>query len=155
MYKVSLIWFTEEFPQNNWKYSFYTRSERSAFDLEIPRQCIWKIIQEKFQLFLLPFSLISLLASFACLFFFKVCFVFTLTRYLLLIILSFDPFAPLYLPLNSRVVFIILIGKGKIGFTAEFSNRILLTIALREAVREHSMLNTGNWKTRRNFSVPV
>lgn len=51
----------------------------------------------------LPISLISLLTSFACLFFFKVCFFFTLTRCLLLIILSFDPFAPLYFPLNGRV----------------------------------------------------
>ncbi|KAJ7423788.1 hypothetical protein BTVI_08753 [Pitangus sulphuratus] len=44
-------------------------------------------------------------------------------RYLLLIILSFDPFPCLYLPLKSKVEFIILIGKGKIVFTAMFSNR--------------------------------
>ena len=62
---------------------------------------------------------------------------FTHTSYLLLIIVSFNPFPPVYLlilwppnPLNSRVLFIILIGKGKIDFTAEFSNRILLSMAV-------------------------
>lgn len=136
MYRMSLICSTKEFPQkNDWKYSFCSRRERSsALDEEISRHLIWKILQEKFQGFFFFFYLISSLNDFICIFLFlQGVLSFTLTSYLLLIILSFNPFPIVYLltlwppnPLNSTVLFLILIGEGKIGFVVEFSNRVLL-----------------------------
>lgn len=94
--------------------------------MEIARQIIWKVVQEKFQDYYFFFNLLSqlfhlhILVSSRCAFF-------TLRSYLLLIIFSFNPFPPVYLlilwppnPLKSRVLFIILTGKGKIGFIAVF-----------------------------------